>query len=940
MDRWGSLFFANSNRVRRIDGRTKLVETYAGGNGTGSAGAGGSSIFAQLNNVSGLACAPDGTLYISESGNHVVRAIHAAHMHFDPTQGYINTLVGDGSYDAAGDGGPYHHADLASSDGLVIDRKFGVAYISDAGRHVVRKVDLKTGFITTFAGQDSMSGNTGDSGPATSALLNTPTHLGISADHKLLICDTQNNRVRAVDLVTGIITNFAGNAAGSNGYTGDNGPATSATLFSPNGIAVLQNGDVFISDTNNHAIRKVQFGSGTITTVAGGNSAGYTGDYGSALSAQLDTPLGLDIDGAGWIYVAEFNNHVIRRIDTVNDYVETIAGTGSSGGVTPGDPLSSTLSMPTDVAISLDGKILVSTNGNRQILRISSDLSDLDIIAGTGTNATTGDLGAASASTLYLPNCLDVDAYGSIWVGQDDGHVRGINPANRFLYTGYGDGNWVAASGDDWGTGGYPGANMDETALFTGAPKHVLVTSTPAQPVTLVIGTDTTIELDAAATFDVAKIYFSADATLRFRASSGTPTLNLYHLGVSPGVGRLVIESGVDFYCVGGDAFNFDTIAHLENNSEITFDTDSDDCYLYPGNHDFGNIFLYSAGHVHVYGDFTTTTGTIDADSLAMSWIFYGDVDFSMMSVAIGMDAHFVSSGTQTVTMGGSEQWGFLSFENGATTVDCTVVGSVSTDSLSIDTGVKVSSASDWSIGSDVSADYLDIYGELALTGGSAQHVVGASVWIQGNGTNYDGLWTISSSHYVANTSYALVIAGEIVLDGDASFQCLSGGIKVDSSLFSGVGAMLFDVTTGGANNIVTMGPTEIFSDWSIEGESTTKAPTMTFFGDFILKSGVDFTADINAEKVQLFGDQAAANFDGTATMTFYKLRTTGDLDITNLGTWTNNGTLLVSGSVSQFIAGGNFHDYGSVDVSNTTSQVSFSDDFYSSGTLTIAAGA
>src|SRR5690606_16679780 len=151
--------------------------------------------------------------------------------------------------------------------------------------------------------------------------------------------------------------------------------ATSAIMNKPRGLAVHENGDVYISDSVNHAIRKVEFASGNIDTIAGGNGAGNTGDAGAATSAKLNDPRGLAIDGAANLYIADVANHRIRHVDTESRIIETVVGTGTSGGVSPGDPLSTTISDPTDVAIGLDGFLYICANGNKQILKVSHDLS-------------------------------------------------------------------------------------------------------------------------------------------------------------------------------------------------------------------------------------------------------------------------------------------------------------------------------------------------------------------------------------------------------------------------------------------------------------------------------------------------------------------------------------------------------------------------------------
>ena len=197
----------------------------------------------------------------------------------------------------------------------------GNVYVADRDNHRVRRIDT-SGNITTVAGNGEQ-GFFGDGGLATSASLNTPTAVAVDASGNIYIADSNNNRIRVI--ANGNINTFAGN--GTAGYSGDGGAATSASLYTPRGVAVDANGVVYIADTNNHVVRKVS--GGTISTIAGNaQQQGFYGDNGTAGSAGLDTPTGVAVDATGKVYVADSNNHRVRLLSGAT--LSTFAGNGTA----------------------------------------------------------------------------------------------------------------------------------------------------------------------------------------------------------------------------------------------------------------------------------------------------------------------------------------------------------------------------------------------------------------------------------------------------------------------------------------------------------------------------------------------------------------------------------------------------------------------------------
>ncbi|MEO6922973.1 MAG: hypothetical protein ABI142_04050, partial [Bryocella sp.] len=219
----------------------------------------------------GIAVDGGGNLFIADSSNDRIRRV-------DSVTGLMSTVAGNGSVGTAGDNGLATSAQISQPTSVTIDGA-GNLYFSDSANNAVRRVDGSTGIITTIAGTLGVQGFSGDNGPATSALLNTPDGIALDGLGNLYIADTGNNVVRQLNLTTGVITAFAGNHVPA--YQGDGGAAVSASLNSPWGVTVAPSGEVYIADQNNHCIRKVAT-SGNITTITGDGTPGFSGDGGSA----------------------------------------------------------------------------------------------------------------------------------------------------------------------------------------------------------------------------------------------------------------------------------------------------------------------------------------------------------------------------------------------------------------------------------------------------------------------------------------------------------------------------------------------------------------------------------------------------------------------------------------------------------------------------------
>jgi len=320
-----------------------MISTVAGDGQWIYHGDGGLAVQSPLFLPMGGATDAAGDLYISDSNNQRIRLVSAA-------TGIISTVAGIGIAGFGGDGGPATSATLNTPTDVKLDGA-GNFYIVDSGNHAVRMVNAVTGLISTIAGIDGKSGYSGDGGPATLANLAYPSAVAFDGDHSLYISDTGNNRVRKVDLSTGIITTVAG--TGAAGFSGDSGPATAAQLNYPWGIALGNDGSLYIADLSNNRVRRVSI-TGTISTVVGTGTRGYGGDYGLATQAQLNVPASVLMDVAGNLYVADSGNQLVRKVGAASGIIETIAGTYASGMIEDGVAANmSTLDGP--YALFLDG---------------------------------------------------------------------------------------------------------------------------------------------------------------------------------------------------------------------------------------------------------------------------------------------------------------------------------------------------------------------------------------------------------------------------------------------------------------------------------------------------------------------------------------------------------------------------------------------------------
>jgi streptogramin lyase len=339
----------------------------------------------------------------------------------------IHTIAGTGRAAFSGDGGPASAADVGGPFGLTIGPD-GALYACETTNHVVRRIDLESGRISTVAGMGGRKGYAGDGGPATAALLNEPYEVRFDSQGRMLFVEMRNEIVRRVDFRTGMISTIAG--TGKAGFSGDGGAATAAMLRQPHSIALDGDDNLFLCDIGNHRIRRIDHETGVITTfggtgeklptpdgsplegtplngpraitfdddgtlylalregnavyrldpathvwqhLAGTGKQGYSGDGGDARQARLSGPKGIALAPNGDLFLADTESHTIRVIRKATGFIETVVGDGTIGDGPDGDPLTCGLSRPHGVFVTDDGRLFIGDSGNNKVRLLTVD---------------------------------------------------------------------------------------------------------------------------------------------------------------------------------------------------------------------------------------------------------------------------------------------------------------------------------------------------------------------------------------------------------------------------------------------------------------------------------------------------------------------------------------------------------------------------------------
>ncbi|MEW6729956.1 MAG: SMP-30/gluconolactonase/LRE family protein [Acidobacteriota bacterium] len=432
VDDEGNLFIADSgnNRIRKVDTQG-IITTVAGDGFLGESGEGrftgdgGLATNASLNFPLAIALDADGNLFISDTLNLRIRRV-------DAQTGIINTVVGNGSFDFTGDGGPATEASIVEPHGITIDGN-GDLFLTDFVNDRIRKVDAQTQIISTVVG---IGDNTfrGDNDLAVLAGISIPRGVALDRSDNLYIADEGNNRVRRVRKLDQKILTVAG--SGTFDFKGDNGPAIEASLANPIRTVVDKTRNLlYIADRDNQAIRRVNLVTGIIVTVAGGNERGFSGDGGPANLAQLDSPTGVAVDTQGNLFIADAVNNRIRRVDAQTGIITTVAGSGPAGGFGSGgfsgdggSAEKALLNVPSDIAIDPNGNIFILDSLNFRIRRVDAKTGIINTVAGGGDKLEDGVPATETSLALFSSGGIAVDAAGDLYYSdQANNRIRRVN---------------------------------------------------------------------------------------------------------------------------------------------------------------------------------------------------------------------------------------------------------------------------------------------------------------------------------------------------------------------------------------------------------------------------------------------------------------------------------------------------------------------------------
>ena len=430
VDSSGNTYFSSpgQNMVFKADA-AGVVTLLAGTGQAGFSGDGGLATSAQLYSPQGVAVDSSGNVYIADYNNFRIRKVSSA--------GTIATVAGNGACCGyTGDGGAATSAEIGLVYGLAFDPS-GNLYLTDIENDVVRKV-ASSGNITTVAGNGTF-GYAGDGGPATSAELREPFGVAADASGNVYIADTYSYRVRRVS-ASGTIATVAG--TGNCCYGGDGGAATSALLSVPDGLALDSSGNLYIADSGNNRIRKVSSG-GTISTIAGTSSQGYSGDGGPAAAARLFTPVGVAVDNGGNLRISDSGNARIRSVTASGTIATLVGGALGDGGL----GIFGYLNQPAGVARDNAGNTWIADTNNNRVRQVSAS-GAIATVVGTGAAGFGGDGGAAAGALLNAPRGLALDTSGNLYIADTNNYrVRKVTPAGT-ITTVAGNGVCCGHTGD------------------------------------------------------------------------------------------------------------------------------------------------------------------------------------------------------------------------------------------------------------------------------------------------------------------------------------------------------------------------------------------------------------------------------------------------------------------------------------------------------------
>ena len=417
----------NNHRIRKVTASTGIISTVAGNGVAGYGGDNGNaiSLTTALYFPNGVCVDSGGNIYIADYGNNRIRKVTAS-------TGNISTVAGTGVASYGGDYGNAISTSTATITGLNNPRGIAIdginnVYIADTNNNVIKAYG---GGISVIAGIGSNT-YTGDGNPAIIVNHNLPSGIAVDINNNVYVADTNNNKIKKIN-TSGIITTIAGN--GRPMYGGDNQIPTAATVAvnKPSSVAVDNTGNIYISDTYNNVIRKIDITTNTIKTIAGNGQPMYGGDnqIPTATTVALNKPSNVAIDNTGNIYISDTNNNVIRQINQTSGLITTIAGNGQpmyggDGGLANDQTLAA-LNNPSNIAIDSNNNIYITDQNNNVIREITASTNIINTISGNININTNGDYGYAINANIVLPQFVQVDNNNNIYISQSNNVIRMI----------------------------------------------------------------------------------------------------------------------------------------------------------------------------------------------------------------------------------------------------------------------------------------------------------------------------------------------------------------------------------------------------------------------------------------------------------------------------------------------------------------------------------
>jgi sugar lactone lactonase YvrE len=401
-----------NGRIRKVNPSTGIITTVVGHGVFGFSGDGGSAIAAKLGSMSSVSVDCKGNIYINDQNRSIIRRV-------DAVTGIITTLAGNRTNSYLGDGkkakevaiGPTKLA-FDDSDNLVI---------AEGNGSRIRRIDAATSVVTTVAGSGQGFSFSGDGLPATEASVSVPNGIALDKEGNLYLIDWQR-RIRKVSAATRIISHFAGDST-QMAYGGDGGPAKEAVFDGPRDLTFDDKGNLFVADAGNHSVRRIDAVTGIITTVAGTGHFGFATDGGLATATKLTWPTGVALDKAGNLYIAESYNHRIRKVDAATGIITTVAGTGTKGYFGDGRlATEALLNSPGDVTLDKNGDLYIVDSDNHRIRKVDAATGVISTIAGKGTAGFSGDGELATNALLHYPTDIAIDKDGKIYIADAYNH--------------------------------------------------------------------------------------------------------------------------------------------------------------------------------------------------------------------------------------------------------------------------------------------------------------------------------------------------------------------------------------------------------------------------------------------------------------------------------------------------------------------------------------